>query len=804
MPTKNLQEGEYLLVKNKFQIESEGRIEESNLQEVVRQKPNRKIFFVLRFHLGMYNLFSPTKIEKRNERKSERLARKNEKREAKGKEPKEFKPVLSDRLRNTVGEPPTIYDSILTQRSTELLHTHLFNRGYFNNEVTFTVTRKPRRKRIYITYHVKAGRPYRVKDVRYSIDDYELLNDVKEATKGTLLRPGDNFNLETIDKERARLTKSMRNQGFYDFGQEYVIYEVDTTNNAYRADIKEFIEDPVVYGTTASGKDTTLLGKHTKYTIRQVYVNAAYSSQYENNVSDTLLSYGIIFTNVTQLRHNPKTIAKNIFVKSGDIYKQEAQEYTYQRLSSLKNFRFINIAYVKVEGTSQLDCYINLTPTLNQSASVETEGTNTGGNLGVSGNLNYTHRNIFGGAELLQVKVRGGFEAQQTSNTAVVEGSDDEEFGIGGVNIFNTFEYGAETSLNIPELLIPKRLYGFTLPKYNNPKTTFSLSYNFQNRPDYARQLSNAAFSYHWSGVTKHSNDYIFLPFNFSIIQIDRDSAFDARLEAINNPFYTSAYQDHLILGSKFSHFWSNKGESAEREDNFTLNRVTIELAGNALTTAMNVLGETRDSEGSFQFLGIRYAQYVRVDNDIRFHQKLNRNTKMVYRFYGGIGLPYDNLNVLPLNRSFFVGGANDIRAWLARALGPGSLSDADKQSIDQVGDILLEGNLEYRYKITQTVEGALFADAGNIWLLDRDDQDEEAEFRVDRFYREIALGLGLGLRFDFSFLLLRFDYGLQVHDPSLDQGERWLFQPKDLYNEANTDNYRWQGTFNLGIGYPF
>ncbi|NEQ50438.1 MAG: BamA/TamA family outer membrane protein, partial [Leptolyngbya sp. SIO3F4] len=680
---------------------------------------------------------------------------------------------------------------------------YLFNHGYFNNTVSSQVEYL-RRKRARVTYTMQAGRPYLLDDVRYSLEDYTLLDAVSKATKGTLLKPGQNFDLDKIDEERVRVTKAMRNQGYYDFTKEFLIYEADTTNEPFRVDIKELVENPTEFRTTAQGNDTIVETKHLAYTIRNVYVNAAYSTRYENFLEDTLQAFGIVFTNQSQMRHNPKILAKSIFVKAGDLYRQEAQEYTYRRLSALQNFKYISINYEKIEGTQELNCFINLSPSLGQSFAVEGEGTNTGGNLGVSGNLNYAHKNLFKGTELLAVKLFGGVEAQQTINSEVTgESSEGEQINIAGVNIFNTFEYGAETSLNISELLIPKKIYTFKIPKYDNPKTIFAVQYNFQNRPDYARQLSNASIAYRWSASnTKNSNDYSFYPINFSVIRIEKDTAFERRLEEINNPFYTSAYDDHLILGVKFDHAWSN--QKTRGNDNFIYNRASLETSGNGLSMLMGVLGEERDDQGSYQLFNIRYAQYLRLANDIRLYRKLNQDARIVYRAYAGIGLPYGNLDVMPLNRSFFAGGANDIRAWNARSLGPGSLTDIQKQGIDQVGDILIEGNIEYRYRFTKTFEGALFTDVGNIWLLDREDQDEEAEFQLDRFYNELAVGSGIGFRFDFSFLLLRFDWGFQIKDPALPEGERWIFQSKDQYNAENASDYRLRSTFNLGIGYPF
>jgi outer membrane translocation and assembly module TamA len=796
--TKDLKEDEKLLYATAIKIDKTGIAEQEELAANIVQKPNRRLLFIFPLYLRVHSAYNDDKLEKRNAKKEAKINRKNEKRLAKGKQEKAFKPVWGYRIKHNIGEEPVIVDSNETERSVKQLKLHLAQLGYYRANVE--VSRKNKwGKRLKVTYSITAGEPTLISDYRFNIEDYDIFSKNSEVINGSLIKKGKPLNIEQLEKERIRVTKALRNKGYYYFNSQYVSFEVDTFQIPKRAVVKELIENPYTAYTSSGGSDSLAVNKHVQFTVNKVYINAAYDPQFENVSSDTAIINDFIFTNLAQLNFKPNTLLKSIFIKPGALYSQEVQEYTYRRLNALKNFKFINIKYIQ-RSDNTLDCYINMSPSLPQSLAIESEGTNTGGNLGVAGNLSYTHRNIFRGTESLNIRLRGGFESQPTSNTG---GSvqDESAVNIGDVSLFNTIEYGIDFSLNIPELLIPKKVSSFSLPKYNNPKTIFNLNFNFQQRPDYTRSLINSSMAYQWSAATKQTNLFVFQPLGISLIKIDKSDEFQKTLDEINNPFYTATYSDQLIVGTKLNHTWTNQNLGKDR--NFNFNRAQIETAGNALSL-MSQSMQLDEIDGHYEIDSIQFAQFLKLDNDFRWYNVLSENTRMVYRFYGGVGIPYGNSSALPFDKSFFAGGANDIRAWRARSLGPGSLPDSLKQGIDQVGDIILELNLEYRYKLTKTVEGALFADIGNIWLHDGEDRPESAVFRTDRFYKELGVGLGTGLRFDFSFLLLRLDLGVQVHDPAQAPGERWIYQAKPLYEELNGKPYTLQYTLNLGIDYPF
>jgi hypothetical protein len=295
-----------------------------------------------------------------------------------------------------------------------------------------------------------------------------------------------------------------------------------------------------------------------------------------------------------------------------------------------------------------------------------------------------------------------------------------------------------------------------------------------------------------------------------SLIKINKSNEFQQRLDELQDLFLNASYSDHLISAIKVSYIFN---QSLSKLTNSFYYRGNAETAGNLLRTVMALTNVERDTLGSFQLFGIRYAHYVRTDHDFRYYRKHRDNSSTVFRVFAGIGVPLTNLSVLPFEKSFFAGGANGLRAWRAQTLGPGSFQNV-VTTFDRIGELQIEGNIEYRKKLISVVEGAIFIDVGNIWLLRPDPIRPGGEFEANRFLSEIAIGAGVGARLNFDFFIIRFDLGMQFKDPSLAPGERWVFQPKDEFNERvrnfnenNTrqvNNYSPRLNLNLGIGYPF
>ena len=429
-----------------------------------------------------------------------------------------------------------------------------------------------------------------------------------------------------------------------------------------------------------------------------------------------------------------------------------------------------------------MNCIIKLTRTQKQSFSIEAEGTNSSGDLGVAGNLVFQNKNVFQGAEILNLKAKGAMEVQK------IVGDDSQEDVIqSSILPFNTFEAGIEASLNIPDFLSPIKLENFT--KRHSIKTAITTGYNYQKRPDYTRYIANISYGYNWS--TTQNSRHLFNPIEINSIKIFPDSSFKVKIKAFDQKIQNS-YSDHLIMGGKYSYIFKN--QKINKLSDFMYFRFNGEFVGNLLYLTSSLANSQKDETGSYNVFNIKYAQYIRTDFDFRYFNYFGQNKTLGFRCALGMGIPYLNMNVLPFEKSFYVGGANGIRAWRIRDIGPGAYEDPDATSFDKTGDIGLETSVELRFPIYKLLEGAAFIDAGNVWYKNKNTQFPGAEFQFDKFYKQMAIGWGLGARFDFSFFIIRTDFALQVHDPSEPAGDRWIIKDSKIKHI----------NFNFGIGYPF
>jgi outer membrane protein assembly factor BamA len=804
-PTKRLASDEYLLKKNKFKFEEEPKIDKDDLKEVVKQEPNRKILGA-RFYLWAYNVPNPEKFEKRNEKRLQKLQKKNGNRLEKGKDPKEFKPFGSW-WQETVGEAPVIFDSTLVNKSAEQIRTFLVKHGYFNAEVSSEINTRSRKQMKTAVYLVEPKKPYLIDSLSFNVPGDYLVKLLGESRSvGKSVKVGDRFDIEKLDQERKKHTAYFRNRGYYDFNKELIYFDVDSSLNSHSVHLElGIVPRKVPY---EGNPDSLIVKPYKRYKLNEIQViDRPFLRGKEIFTSDTLIlsNYRIIDQN--QLKVKPKTISQNILFDQNEYYELDKVTTTYRRLSTLPIVRAASIEFEPVSEDLEnrlLNVNISLSPAPKQNFSLEWNGTNQGGFLGISGAVGYRNRNIFGGAEVLSMEISGGLEAQQL----LTESGTDPNVGQGLA--FNTVEFGPQISLTFPRFLLPFSSDRFA--KSANPRTTLITNLSYQRRPDYERTRSFGSILYRWNETA--TKEWQISPLELSLIKIDRSTAFDDRLAEINDPFLTNSFQDHFIQNSRIA-FILNTQRSDNPKSNLYFYRGEIESAGSLLRGLYQLSDGTTNENGGYEALGIQFAQYVKTVHDFRYYNVPNEKMSTAYRVSAGVGIPLQNLGVLPFEKSFFAGGANGIRAWQARTLGPGSFRDP-VQNFDKIGDILIEGSIEYRFDITDILEGAFFMDAGNIWIMGNETERPGALFEFDRFLSEIAIGAGAGTRFNFDFFLIRLDLGLQIKDPSLDPGERWLIQTKDKYNayidDLNTgDNdipqlsdYRWQWNLNIGIGYPF
>lgn len=749
--TKHVPDDKYLLKKYSIQCDDKS-INPEELEAYIKQRPNRKILELFRFHLGIYNMANS------------------------GKERKWKKKIGS-----VVGEEPVIYDEYLTQKSIKQLGIYMNRKGFYNAIVKDSI--KFKNKKATVFYQIKANTPYRIRNIEYSFDDESIKPIILIDSLNSLLRPGKAMDVDILQDERIRITSLMKNSGFFSFSKEFIYYKIDSALNSNQADITIGFKKDIKTNEYGDVKETN----HNVYKIKNILIYTDFDpkealrlkDEYYAN-TDTLKFNGMNFFCNSFLRIRPKIISESIYINPGDKYNQKDVDQTYKSLLSLGQYKLVNIKFSELED-NQLNCIIQLSPFTMQSYTAEIEGSSASGNSGVAGNILYQHKSLFKGGEIFDLKFKGALEAQSaTDSSAVDEGVIQENLA------FNTIELGAEGKIYFPKFLLPIRSIEF-VKKYR-PKTSLSALYNYQRRPDYTRDLVNMTFGYSWQSA-KYYKHFV-NPLEINFVSITENSA--DFLSAIQDPFLKASYTDHMISATSYSVVYNN--QNAKGKDNFYFIRWNIESAGNILTTANNIL-QSQKTDGSYTMLDSKFAQYLKSDIDFRYYNPISKSTNIVYRFFGGVAYPYGNSEVMPFEKKYFAGGANSIRGWQVRTIGPGSY--ADNNVPIQLGDIKLEGNIEYRFKMFWLVEGALFVDMGNVWAINTKDTREGAVFEFDNFYKEFAIGTGFGTRFDFSFFVFRLDFGMKLREPEYEKGYRWL--PKNHAYDIKKDF-----TVNLGIGYPF
>ncbi len=778
-PTRKLTDGEYLLVKNNIKSDSKV-VSKDDLSSFLRQKPNRKVFGFYRFHLQVYNLVDRQKLEERVAVLEEKNRKRNDKRRKKGKDQKERRRSFWEWLED-IGEEPVVHDQLSVKKSAEQLEIYLRGKGHFRASVRDSIILNSKRKRAKVVYSIESGPVYKLREITYDIADPRLAR-LSRPTRGRerILRSGMNYDVDKFQDERERIERNLKSNGFYAFSDEYIRFKVDSAVGDHQVDVELSIVDPT-YKDTARIKAVG----HQTYTIRDIYVHTDFDQILASQLSyDTLVYNGVHFIYNGKFKHRPEMLLDKIFFKRGDLYRVKRGELTYTYLSSLRAFRFINVSFtehVNDDGGFVLDVHINLTPSFKQGYSIELQGTNTEGNLGISGSFNYRNKNLFRGAEMLQFKVTGGLETQ-------VVASNIQNSNINGVLPFNTIEVNPEISLTLPEMLVPFR--PTRIIRYGDPKTQITVGYHYQQRPDYTRSIFNAKFGYQWM-QNQFARHYL-NPLEVNFVNIyNQAPAFVERLNNLQDRLLLNTFSSHMTTTTNYTYVYSN--QQLNKKGNFSYFKARLESSGNILRGIMALAQAEKDANNSYRIFNVPFSQYVKYEVDYRKYWQVTDFSQLVFRVNQGIGLPLQNLGALPFESAFFGGGANGIRAWSARSLGPGALPQS-LNLLDQFGDIKLEFNLEYRFDIYRWFKGALFADAGNVWLIKKDNDRPGGLFEFKDFYKEFALGAGVGVRLDFSFFIIRLDVATPFHDPGRPENDRWAIQ-----------YFRWdEVNLNLGIGYPF
>ena len=679
------------------------------------------------------------------------------------------------------GDEPIIWNNTDTKKSEHDIKAYLNNIGYFNAEVSSSLIKKP--NKVLVSYHIKPGKAYTYNKIDYEIADTGLITiNIQE---NSIIHTGDAFNTYLLDDERDRISEVLRNHGFYEFNAEYINFKVDSSLRKHAINLSTVINPYHV-----NYRDSTQ-ENFTKYSIHDVYIFTDYEKDHQDiQPYDTLVidlgknkhakatgKYHFLYKD--KLRINPNIIAQSVFIEPDEDFNSRDLKETYQKLNHFPTFKYVDIGFSKPKDSIQdkLDTHIKLFRSRLQYFSIETDGTNSSGDLGLRLGINYGNKNLFKGGELLSLRLTTAVENRKYTGY-----QNTTQF-----LLFNTLEYGIILSIYSPSFIVPIRQSRF--PKYFKPQTFIRLGYNYQLRPSYKRHLSNFQFGYEWK--QNKSTFHRLTPLDLSMIKIFPSDEFQASLDSITNPRYIDQYSDHFIASVNYDFIYNT--QDIHKHESFKFFTARFESAGN-ITYGFHELFKAQKTDGYYQMAGIRFAQYLRVEFDYRHYMALTNKQGLIYRLNTGLGLPYGNSLAMPFEKGFYGGGANGMRAWAYRDLGPGIYDNSLGVNYDKMGDIKIEANLEYRFPLYGYLKGAAFVDLGNVWLLHKSETFPGGEFNIDTFYQQFAIDAGFGFRVDLDFFIVRLDGALKIKDPSKENGQRIVFPKSQI-----SDIY-----WSFGIGFPF
>lgn len=756
--SRHVPSGSYLLDKIQLQInDSTHTIEKTEMMSYLRQTPNHKMLWSMKFRLGVYNMSGKDSTKWWN-----RWIRK-------------------------LGEAPVIYDSLLTEEGVKQLQKALVNKGYLEAEVYADTIRNDKKKKIKVDYHLNPGDPHIIENISYVFPDSIFREIILKDSFKFVVRRGDNLDRSQLDTQREIITGILRENGYYGFTKDFITFTADTTQGSKKTDLTMIVNPPTKNG------QSSLVKSHELFRIRNVYVITDYQPGTEltteeiinGSRQETYKGLDIVYNGKQYLR--PQAIFENCYLRPGELYKLSDVEKTYRAFSRFSILNFINVKFQPIGSLGEdeiLDAYVLLTPGKSQSVSFELEGTNSEGDLGVAAGVTYAHRNIGKGSETLSVKFRGAYE----SLSGDLEGLLNDRY----------MEYSADVGLSFPKFKAPFLTERFK--RRVNASTELNLSLSYQERPEYTRVISNAGWSYRWVHNRNH-NIYLFTPIDINYVYLPKSTYDFINQIAPDNPLLRYSYEDHFIMRLGFSFYHSNKKDelpwSRSVQQNIYTIRANAEIAGNFLYLLSCIFKPHRDiSKNPYKILGIYYAQYFRINSDFSFIHIFDVRNSLAFHAGFGIGYPYGNSNILPFEKRFYGGGANGVRGWDVRTLGPGTYPNSNSVSdfINQCGDIRFILSAEMRTKLFWVFELAAFIDAGNIWTIHSYPNQPGGMFHFNTFYKQLAASYGLGLRLDFTYFLLRFDMGVKAHNPALGAVEWPLIHP----------NWHRDTSFHFSIGYPF
>lgn len=627
-----------------------------------------------------------------------------------------------NRMLRSIGEAPVLYDSASTRRSMADLQMQLVNMGYLRASVDAMT--KSKKKKVDVTYFLHPGQPYYIRHVDYVVQDSAIASHLRlDLEQNRQLKQGMLFSVANLDGERKRITQLLNNLGYYRFNKEYISFEADSVG---KQDI-----------------DVVLILR------KQRLSNGQEAPHQRYHVRNVVFESGDREDSVIHLRQG--VLRRNTYVKEGDYYSANDLQNTYNHFGRLGAVRYTNITWKEQPDSNLLDCQIQVSTNKPSTISFQPEGTNTAGDLGFAASLTYQNRNLFRGSENLSIELRGAYEAIK---------------GLEGYSNHNFLEYSLGTKLTFPSFIAPFLSSGFR--RRVNATSQVSLLYDLQNRPEFHRRVFSVGWRYRWNDP-RHHDTYRLDLLDLNYISMPWIS------DTFKKEYLDNTTSRNAILRYNYENLFIMKfGVGYAYNNGIIAIKANAETAGNLLGLMAKSFGFHRDNDGRYTFLDVAYAQYLKVDLDVTRTINFDYYNQLVFHAGLGIAYPYGNSTILPFEKRYFSGGANSVRGWSVRSLGPGKYISRDGRIdfINQTGDMKLDFNVEYRAHLFWKLGMALFADAGNIWTLRNYDEQPGGQFKFTQFLKQMAVSYGLGFRFNFDYFVLRFDMGMKAINPAYEEGD--------------------------------
>ena len=653
-----------------------------------------------------------------------------------------------NRTLKSMGEAPVVFDSLSSVQTCADLAQQLKNEGFLDAQVRLQVSTKGRKAKV--EYLLQPGEPYFVDSIGYAIQDTTIARILsRQGASASLLYKGMKFDVSKLDAERKRISTLLSDSGYYRFHKDYITYQADSISHSrlinltlhlapYQLPNEEYVP-------------------HTRYWMRHI-------------------NYGSGSPGDNQIHLRQHVLQECTHLHSGSPYSASGLQNTYNHFGRLQAVKYTNITFKQVPDADSLDCQILLQNNKPSTLSFQPEGTNTAGDLGAAASLTYQNRNLFRGSEVLSIQLRGAYEAIR---------------GLEGYSNQNFVEYSAEAKLQFPRFISP--FVNRRIRRLVNATSEVSLLYDMQDRPEFHRRLLSAAWRYKWS--FPHRKD------KFQVDVLDLNYVFMPWIsETFHNEYLRNDNNRNAILRYNYEDLFITKigfGYSVTKGN--TAFKSNIETSGNLLSLASRMWNAKKDELGHYQVFNIAFAQYVKCDLDLSHVLMIDKNNQLVFHAGLGVAYPYGNSTVMPFEKRYFSGGANSVRGWTVRSLGPGQYKEQDGRInfINQTGDMKLDLNAEYRTYLFWKFNGALFVDAGNIWTIRQYDEQPGGQFSFKDFPRQLAVSYGLGLRLNFDYFILRFDLGMKAVNPAYEAED-------DEHYPVLHPNFKRDYAFHFAVGMPF